>query len=526
MLLVVNAVKALSDIFEAKMPPLPPQTPLPCFQIAILCLINASEGVAMNIIWSYVPFLVGQWYNDNELGVYVGLLASSFFVTQSLSAVWWGKLSDRFGRRPILIIGVFGSALSMTLFGWSQSYEVCIAGRLCAGLLNGNLGIVKSYLGEITDQTNRARGFSFLSLIWGVTSILAPAAGGLLAKPAERWSVFQTEFWETHPYLLPSLVSVVVSLSGATVGFFFLPESSKWLSLRSHRRQPASIGIDELQEQQEQQDSAHAIDSPTNKSSGDDSKEQVKQIPIGDEILLLDASTTNMKLCACCPYNSCWRKLWSPVLHTCLLYSMLGFTITQFDELIPLLGEEEPNKGGLGFDTSQIGLLLSIGGGTLLFYQALLFPLVARRLGSHKGYIMGILFAGVVIAFFPTVGMVRASQMEADSEWVFWVFYTCMSFLQKAGSSTAFTFSMMLINDYTPPGKLGTTNGVAQSMVAFSRIFSPTLAGGVWSGSMQAYSLDPYATFIPYLTVTGCCCICAILAYMLPKQEILGFEVV
>jgi len=486
--------------------------------MAVLCLINASEGVAMNIIWSYVPFLVGQWYDDDELGFFVGLLASSFFVTQCISAVAWGKLSDRIGRRPILLSGVFGSACAMCVFGWSQSYEVCVLGRLLAGALNGNLGIVKSYLGEMTDSTNRARGFSYLSLVWGLTSILAPAAGGFLADPASKWAFFQTPYWEAHPYLLPSLVSILVSSSGATIGFFFLPESPKWLKHKQKAQNPESVEVD----QGKPQDPT----SPQSATSPSSANEQIKNGKKGEEIRLLGGGASVRTCCSCCPYDSCWRKCWSPTLHACLCYSFLAFTMTQFDELIPLMGEEMPERGGLGFDTSQIGILLSIGGAVLLFYQGFLFNLLARRIGANKGYSYGIFFAGCVIASFPTVAIIRrAAVRDPDAEWGFWVYYGCLIFLQKVGGSTAFTFSMILVNDYTPPGKLGTTNGIAHSLGAFGRVFSPTLAGGVWAASMQIHWLAPYGPFIPYLMVMTSCFGCSIFGCLLPRQETLGFEV-
>ena len=80
----------------------------------------------------------------------------------------WGRLSDRIGRKPILLMGLSGLGLSMVCFGLSRTFWAIVASRALAGALNGNSGVIKCMLSEITDETNLDRGLSFMPMIWSL----------------------------------------------------------------------------------------------------------------------------------------------------------------------------------------------------------------------------------------------------------------------------------------------------------------------------------------------------------------------
>jgi len=104
-----------------------------------------------------------------------------------------------------------------------------ILGRIVGGLLCGNLGVVKSFLTEVTDDTNRSAAFYLFSLSWTAGAILAPLIGGLLCKPAEKYpSIFPSgpgSIWVEFPYLLPCLLTVGISVFGAVLCMIFMIET-------------------------------------------------------------------------------------------------------------------------------------------------------------------------------------------------------------------------------------------------------------------------------------------------------------
>lgn len=125
------------------------------------------------------------------------------------------------------------------LFGLATRYPYAVAARSLSGLLNGTVGVSKTYLGEICDSTNVARAFSWIGLMWGFGSIAGSVFGGLLARPAVQYpKVFSKDgIFGTHPYLIPNLVAAIVTCTGFILCFFFLTENEK----KSH--QPAAKEI-------------------------------------------------------------------------------------------------------------------------------------------------------------------------------------------------------------------------------------------------------------------------------------------
>ncbi len=131
---------------------------------------------------------------DAEVATYVGFLASAFFAAQAISTPFWGKASEKWGRRPTLLSGLLGTSVSMLLFAFAPNLATALLARFLTGFLNGNVAISKTYMAEITDSTNAARGFSILSFNWGLGMIIAPALGGFLADPATKYpdTIFAT----------------------------------------------------------------------------------------------------------------------------------------------------------------------------------------------------------------------------------------------------------------------------------------------------------------------------------------------
>eukprot|EP01090_Pellita_catalonica_P007272 TRINITY_DN1787_c0_g1_i2.p1 TRINITY_DN1787_c0_g1~~TRINITY_DN1787_c0_g1_i2.p1 ORF type:complete len:111 (+),score=9.71 TRINITY_DN1787_c0_g1_i2:137-469(+) len=93
--------------------------------------------------------------NDTEVGYYAGLLASSFSIAQFFSSFFWGYISDRWGRRPVMLTGLIATSITMLFFGFATSLWMAILARYLNGLVNGNAGIYLDYAFDlICDFTN------------------------------------------------------------------------------------------------------------------------------------------------------------------------------------------------------------------------------------------------------------------------------------------------------------------------------------------------------------------------------------
>ena len=136
-----------------------------------------------------------------------------------------------------MLSGLVATFVSIILFGMSPSYAWAVGTRFMWGLLNGNIGVAKSYLAEICDNSNMARGFSILGLTVGLARFVAPITGAYLASPVEQWpDVFVGTIFETFPYLLPCLVGALICAVSFFSALVSLRESDKvrWLRYNSH----------------------------------------------------------------------------------------------------------------------------------------------------------------------------------------------------------------------------------------------------------------------------------------------------
>lgn len=143
-------------------------------------------------------------------------------------AVPWGTLSDYVGRKPIIISGLTCTMLLSIMLGMSQTLGMVLASRALVGLMNGNVGIIRTMVAEIVPERElQPRAFSIMPLVWTIGSIFGPAFGGALARPAEKHpglfgdSVFLRRF----PFALPNLAAACFFIVGILTGILFLEET-------------------------------------------------------------------------------------------------------------------------------------------------------------------------------------------------------------------------------------------------------------------------------------------------------------
>jgi MFS family permease len=168
-------------------------------------------------------------HGGHELGYYAGGLAAAFCGAQFSSSVAWGMVSDNYGRKPAVFLGTLGTAIGMLVFGTAKTYWQAVLGRIIGGVLCGNLGVVKSFLSEITDETNQGKGFSYLSIAWSLGSLMAPLAGGLLCSPADKYPAYFAKdgIFGYYPYLLPCLICIVGNVGTAFFCLAVMKETRK-----------------------------------------------------------------------------------------------------------------------------------------------------------------------------------------------------------------------------------------------------------------------------------------------------------
>ena len=142
----------------------------------------------------------------------VGLLATSFSLMQFIFAPIWGRLSDRVGRRPIILLGLLGSCLSYLAFGMASTLPLLFAARIFAGIAGANIPTAQAVVADLTTPENRAKGMGMVGAAFGLGFIFGPAIGGFLSR---------------YGYSVPAFFASGLSLVNFVAAWFLLPETLK-----------------------------------------------------------------------------------------------------------------------------------------------------------------------------------------------------------------------------------------------------------------------------------------------------------
>ena len=153
----------------------------------------------------------------------IGLLVASFSLMQFLLAPWWGRLSDRIGRRPVLLIGLSGSAASYLLFAVARSYWILLASRMIAGAMGATVTVAQAYLADVSEPKDRARSMGMLGAAFGLGFVVGPALAGIASS---------------FGLAAPGIVAAAVTSANLLLAWRWLPET-RGKGVQATRRGPA-----------------------------------------------------------------------------------------------------------------------------------------------------------------------------------------------------------------------------------------------------------------------------------------------
>ncbi|MGH1297852.1 MFS transporter [Bacillus pretiosus] len=168
-------------------------------------------GIGFSIIMPVVPFLVQPYISSpEEQALVVTLLTSVYAVCVFFAAPVLGALSDKYGRRPLLLICLFGSAIGYLVFGIGGALWVLFAGRIIEGITGGSISTIFAYFADIIPQEERTKYFGWVSAVVGIGTIIGPTLGGLLAK---------------FGHSVPLYFGALITLLNVLYGMKYMPES-------------------------------------------------------------------------------------------------------------------------------------------------------------------------------------------------------------------------------------------------------------------------------------------------------------
>ncbi|MEO8530477.1 MAG: TCR/Tet family MFS transporter [Deltaproteobacteria bacterium] len=180
--------------------------------LVLIFITIVLDAIGIGLIFPILPALLREVTHSENVAPYIGTMIALYAVMQFIFAPVLGALSDRIGRRPVLLISLGGAAINYLLMAVAPTLSLLFLGRAIAGLTSANVSVAMAYITDISAEDQRARRFGLFSAMFGIGFIIGPVLGGMLGD---------------HWLRLPFIVAAVLNGGNLALTFFLLPESRK-----------------------------------------------------------------------------------------------------------------------------------------------------------------------------------------------------------------------------------------------------------------------------------------------------------
>eukprot|EP00607_Mallomonas_marina_P009123 CAMPEP_0182421688 /NCGR_PEP_ID=MMETSP1167-20130531/7142_1 /TAXON_ID=2988 /ORGANISM="Mallomonas Sp, Strain CCMP3275" /LENGTH=499 /DNA_ID=CAMNT_0024599051 /DNA_START=84 /DNA_END=1583 /DNA_ORIENTATION=- len=316
----------------------------PYKEMSILVMINFASSLSITSLLSYAGFMVldlGLVNDIEKAGYYAGALCGSLFFGRLLTSFAWGLMADIFGRRIVLLLSCMSIFVFNLIFGFASNYWEAITIRFIMGLINPIVGITKTLVTELCNETHETKGMGLTTGAWSLGMVIGPGIGGYLARPAVLYpsTLGRIPLLISFPYLLPNIVVSVFALISAIFTFLYFPETLPEVSLSNPKETPR-VG------------------------------------------------------------NILRTKGVIPIMSSYFLVSLMSIVL---DSVFPLWVICSFAEGGFNLSLPDVGKVLSLSGVILVAYTAFVYPLLGSLLGPKNGFLCGMLVGAVGTTSFPYI---------------------------------------------------------------------------------------------------------------------------
>lgn len=479
-----------------------------------LLLILMGEGLVGSSLSSYVSYLVvdvGAVSDIDDAGDYAGYLLAIFFICQFFSSLVLGTLSDKYGRRTFILTSVFLNFCFQFAFGFSTKLWMAMLFRGCAGLSNGNVGIAKTSIAEMTTKENRVKAFTFIGLMFGIGSIIGSTLGGFTARPAVEYpeTFSPGGFFGEYPYTLPCFIISAYILSSFIMATIFVKETNAAVLAKrqgNSAAKPDMSGYPTVD-----------VDIVDVRSS---TTQHFAAVPVVPETLIYDVPAPETPQPAETPSaevkerKSVWehfleRKL---ALVATVNYGIASAISYVYVVLINVWTVATVKSGGMGFTTLKLGVFSAINGLCVIIVVIFICSRIINRLTPMWAIRAAAVFLIPVSCCAPLANNI----IRASSEAVGWVYLIIMTFLWQIGAQVIMNGSVVIVANSVPVQKLGKWNGISQSVGSIARALSPVTISPLLAWSFKDERKFPFNYFFAFFLNAILCIILFIVAFFTP----------
>jgi DHA1 family tetracycline resistance protein-like MFS transporter len=180
------------------------------YRLLVILSVITLDAVGIGLIFPILPRLLAELTGSSEVSVLYGVVIALYSLMQFVFSPVLGAMSDRYGRRPVLLASIGGATVDYLVMAFSPLFAVLLVGRAIAGVTSANMAVATAYISDITDETDRARRFGYMSACFGIGFIVGPLIGGVLG-----------DVWLRGPFV----VAAALNAANLALVFFVLPES-------------------------------------------------------------------------------------------------------------------------------------------------------------------------------------------------------------------------------------------------------------------------------------------------------------
>ncbi|KAI9453990.1 MFS general substrate transporter [Lactarius psammicola] len=471
-------------------------TPLPRTQIVILfsvwiadSVVSHSIGPFFNQLIQELPIVGGD---GRRVGYYTGIIVSLHQAAQVITTFHWNRLSDHVGRKPVLLSCLAGTIISTIIFGLSRSFWMLALSRFLHGALKGNIGVLKSLMAELTDETNVAQGFSMLPAARALGYIIGFGTRRhlrslilflgcvvlllVVSYPDRRivGQIYSPTFWSEYPYFLPCLaVSAFACLPSAITAMYLeeTVEFNRSVMLQYNAHIPQQGG------------SSDTLDTSPSRRGKDEP-----------------------------PPLRC--VITKPVMISIAIFATIAILDSAATSLIPLVWSTPIEFGGLDLSPASIGLWMSGYGWMNGISQLAFFPRAVRRLGPRRVFVLSVAACAMIYPMFPfeDLALRRAAGGSKMTVWVL----VALQLFSLSVSRMGFSAASIYVTLAAPSKRLlGATNGLAHTVASVQgRVQSYRL---LRTGSAFSAANDVQGGNFVYVVLVSWVCIGLSVAAQLPR---------
>lgn len=405
--------------------------------LLVLFLVVLIDMIGFTLVIPFLTYFIQDLAENGgvvDLGVrdrWVGITLAAYTFGQFLFTPILGSLSDKLGRRKIIIIGLISNTIFLFAFGLSESLWFALVVRFLAGVGNANIAVSRAYIGDISTPEQLAGRMGLIGAAFGLGFMIGPFIGGLLSDPANViGGFFDTDFWRQHPYLLPCIFSSVLSAISLILAIFRLPES-----LPKNKRD-------------------NQIESPL---------DTVKKI-IKNLVGIKDLAPS--------------------VRLLILVNAIFLLSFTMMHATFILFTGMEIGRGGLGYDARMNGYLFAYVGLIGVIVQGGLIRPLSKKYGNKKLMFIGIITTGIGLTWIPYLNPTPLA-----------IGLLVMTFIAVGNGLFQPTQSTLLTLEARESRMdLGLIMGSQEGIGALSRVIGPLLAAFVWEATVDGEGVWTYHT--------------------------------